>query len=120
MCHKRKVKFKDYKNCLEAAQTENKINHLEKHKIDVDSLKEGQKEFIKNKKLTLKTQPIFKNEKHNIFTEEINKISLSSNEDKRIQSIYSIENYAYGMNKNLVCKKEEIKCNNVIKQYKNV
>ena len=26
---KRKLKFEDYKNCLEAAQIENKINHLE-------------------------------------------------------------------------------------------
>ena len=40
---KRKLKFEDYKNCLEAAQTENKINHLEKNEIDVNSLKE----FIK-------------------------------------------------------------------------
>ena len=48
---KRKVKFQDYKNCLEAAQIDNKINHLEKNRIDVDSLKE----FIKNNKLILKT-----------------------------------------------------------------
>ena len=27
---KRKLRFKDYKNCLEASQIENKINHLEK------------------------------------------------------------------------------------------
>ena len=27
---KRKLKFQDYKNCLEEAQIENKINHLEK------------------------------------------------------------------------------------------
>ena len=27
---KRKLKFEDYKKCLEAAQTENKINHLKK------------------------------------------------------------------------------------------
>ena len=40
---KRKLKFQDYSNCLEAAQIENKINHLEQHKIDVDSLKEDQK-----------------------------------------------------------------------------
>ena len=33
---------------------------------------------------------------HNIFTEEINEIALSSNEDKRMQSIDSIEIYAYG------------------------
>ena len=36
---KRKLKFEDYKNCLEAAQFENKINHLEKDIINVDSLK---------------------------------------------------------------------------------
>ena len=29
---KRKLKFQDYENCLEAAQVENKINHLEKKK----------------------------------------------------------------------------------------
>ena len=32
-----------------------------------------------------------------------------------MQSIDSIETYAYGMNKDLVCKKEEIKCNNINK-----
>ena len=38
---------------------------------------------------------------------------------KKIQSIDSIESYAYGTSKDLVSKKEEIKCNNIIKQYKN-
>ena len=37
-----------------------------------------------------------------------------------MHSIDSIETYAYGMNKDLVCKKEEIKCKNIVKQYKNV
>ena len=37
---KRKHKFQNYKNCLEVSQTENKINHLEKNKIDVDSLED--------------------------------------------------------------------------------
>ena len=36
-----------------------------------------------------------------------------------MQSINSIETYAYGTRKNLVTEKEEIKCNNVIKRYKN-
>ena len=30
---KRKIKFEDYKNCLKAAQIENKLNHLEKDKM---------------------------------------------------------------------------------------
>ena len=35
----KKLKFEDYKKCLEAAQIENKINHLEKNKINKDVLK---------------------------------------------------------------------------------
>ena len=40
---KTKVKFQDYKICLEADQLENEINHLEKDETDADILKE----FIK-------------------------------------------------------------------------
>ena len=39
----RKLKFEYYKNCLEATQLENKINHLEKTKIDIDRIKENHK-----------------------------------------------------------------------------
>ena len=35
-------------------------------------------------------------ERHTNFTEEINKIALSSNHDKIMQWIDSIETYAYG------------------------
>ena len=40
-----------------------------------------------------KTQQRFKSERHNVFTEEINKIALSSNDDKSLQSIDLIETY---------------------------
>ena len=36
---KRKLKFESYKNCLAATQLENKINYLEKVKIDIDRIK---------------------------------------------------------------------------------
>ena len=75
---KRKRKSENYKNCLEAALTENKINHLEKNKADVDILKEDQKEFRKNNKLIFKTQQRFKSEMLNVFTELNNKTVLSS------------------------------------------
>ena len=51
-------------------------------------------------------------------TEEINKIVLSSDDDKRMQSIDLIETYACRMDKDLICKKEQIKCNNIINQSK--
>ena len=53
------------------------------------------KEFIKKNKSILKIQERFKSERHNFFTEEMNKIALSSNDDKRIQSIYSTETYIW-------------------------
>ena len=76
---KRKLKFENYKSCLEATQIENKINYLEKNKIDINHIKE----FIKNNKSILKIQQRFKSERLNAFTEEINKIASSATDDKR-------------------------------------
>ena len=56
---------------------------------------------MKNKKSILKTQQGFKSERPNVFTREFNKIALSSNDDKSVQSIDSIETYAYGTSKDL-------------------
>ena len=67
-------------------------------------MKEIYKKFIKNNKSILKTQQRFRSENHNVFTKEIYKIALYSNDDKRMQSSDSIEIYAHGMN--LVCNKE--------------
>ena len=41
MCHKKKHKFENYRICLKPNQLKNKINHLNKNKIDVNH-----KEFI--------------------------------------------------------------------------
>ena len=41
--------------------------------------------FIRNNKLILKIKQRFRNGKHNVSTEKIIKIALSSNNDKRIQ-----------------------------------
>ena len=82
-----KIKKQKAENCLGAAQIKNKITHLEKNKIDVDTLKEDQKEFVKNNKIILKTKQIYKCERHNLFTEEFNKIDSGPSKDKRIQSI---------------------------------
>ena len=35
-----------------------------------------------------------------------------------MQSIYSVETYAYGTSKDLVSEKKVVKCNNIIKRYK--
>ena len=53
---KRKLKFENHKNCLEATHLENKMNYLEKNKTDLDGIKENHKEFIKNSKSIFKIQ----------------------------------------------------------------
>ena len=44
------------------------------------------KNFLMNNKPILKPQQRFKKESHNVCTEEVNKIALSSNDDKRLQT----------------------------------
>ena len=44
---KRKLKFENCKNCLEATKLDSKINYLEENKVIVYSFKKDHKEFIK-------------------------------------------------------------------------
>ena len=64
-----------------------------------NKIKKKHKDVLKENILALKSQQRFKNEPHNVFTEEIDKISLSSNFDKEMRSVESIEIYAYGTRK---------------------
>ena len=98
------------------------MNYPEKNKIDIDSFfcyKRKHKEFIKHNKLILQTEQKFKSKRQHVFTEAINRITLSSNDDKRTQSIDSIRTNAYGTRKDLASEQEDIKCNNIIKQKNN-
>ena len=71
---KRKLNLENYKNCLEATELENKKNYLKKIKLTLIVLK-NHKEFTKNNKSILKTLQRFKSERHNVFTQEIDKIA---------------------------------------------
>ena len=57
----------------------------------MDSLKENKNKFINNNRVILKSQRRFRSEKHNVFTEDVNKIELSASDDKRMQSINAVE-----------------------------
>ena len=97
---------------MKASQVINAVKKFRKE-INVDYLREDKIKFIEKNKVVLKTQQRFKSERHNVFTE---KNSLGSNDDKRIQSVDSIETYAHGMSKDVIWKKEKIKRINIIKR----
>ena len=63
---KRVIKFNDYKDC----QLSDKV--------------------------VLKSQQRFKSERHNVYTENVNKIALGSNDDKRLPTFDKITTYPYG------------------------
>ena len=73
---KRRLKFSDYKDC-----------------------------FLNNE-IILKSQQRFKSERLDVYTEEINNIALSSNDDKRLQTFDIIASYPYGTSADKVCKAE--------------
>ena len=77
---KRKLKFNNYKDCL------------------------------LNDKVVLKSKQRFKNERHDVYTENVNKIALSSNDDKRLLTFDKITTYPYG------CKGKHVKeiCQNIL------
>ena len=64
------------------------------------------KNWLLKKKVILKSQKRFKSEAHNVYTEEINKIALSSHNDKRLQTFDRITSYPYGSSVGKVCKTE--------------
>ena len=56
--------------------------------------------------IILKSQQRFKSDYHNVYTEQINKIALSSNDDKRLQTFDKTTTYWYGTNAFKVCESE--------------
>ena len=71
---KRRLNFNDYKHCL------------------------------LNNQIVLKSQQRFNNERNDVYTEEINKIALSRNDDKRLQIFDRITSYPYGTSAGKVCQ----------------
>ena len=59
-----------------------------------------------NDKVLIKLQQRFRSDHHKVYTEEVNKIALSSNDDKRIQTFDRVTTFSYGTNVFKVCENE--------------
>ena len=53
-----------------------------------------------------RSQQRFRSDHHKVYTEEVNKIALTSNDDKRIQRFDRVTTYPYGTNVFKVCENE--------------
>ena len=54
------------------------------------------KKCLLNDEVILKSQQRFISNKHDVYTEDVNKIALSNDDDKRIVSSNKITSYPYG------------------------
>ena len=57
-----------------------------------------------NNKTILKSQIRFKSDYHDVYTEEVDKIALSSNDGKRLQTIDRVTTYPRRTNAFKVCE----------------
>ena len=64
------------------------------------------KDCFLNSEVILKSQQRFKSERHDVYTEEVNMIALSSSDDKRLQTLDRITSYPFGTSAGKVCKTE--------------
>ena len=67
---------------------------------------ENYKDSLFNNNTILRSQLRFKSDLHNMYTEEVNKIVLNSNDDKRLQTHDRITTYPYETNAYKVCESE--------------
>ena len=65
---------------------------------------ENLKDCLFNNKTVYRSQERFKSYNHNVYTEDVNKIALSSNDDKRLQTSDKITTYPHGTNAFKVCE----------------
>ena len=59
-----------------------------------------------NDEVMIRSQQQFRSDHHRVYTEEVNKIALSSNDDKRLQTFDKVTKFPYGTNAFKVCESE--------------
>ena len=64
------------------------------------------KDCLFDNKTVYRSQERFESYNHDVYTGEVNKIALSNNDDKRLQTFDGITTYPYGTNAFKVCESE--------------
>ena len=85
--------------------------------IKLELMFENHKDCLFNGEATLKSQQRFKSDHHKVYTEEVNKIALSSDDDKRLQTFNRVTTYPYGTLAVKVCENEMAVRDFFVKKY---
>ena len=100
------LRVKIYAYLMDDDGEEKKSKGKKKYVIIHKLMFKNYKDCLFNGEVILKSQQRFKSDNHKMYTEEVNKIALSSDDDKRLQTFNGIETYLYGTNAFKVCESE--------------
>ena len=100
------LRSKAYAYLMEDGSKHKKAKETKKCIIKREFMFENYKDSLLNDKIILKSQQRFKSNHHRVYTEDVNKIALSSNDDKKIQAFDKVTTYPYGTNAFKVCESE--------------
>ena len=100
------LRAKAYAYITEDGSVHKRAKGTKKCIIKREIMFEHYKDCLFNSKTIIKSQQRFRSDHHNVHTEEVNKIALSSNDDKRLQTYDRFTTYLYGTNSFTVCESE--------------
>ena len=96
---------KTYAYLMDDGSDHKKAKGTKKCVIKQKLMFENYRDCLFNNKTINRSQERFKSHYHDVYTEEINKIALSSNDDKRLQTSGKITTYPYGTRKMMMINK---------------
>ena len=100
------LRAKTYAYKLDDDTEHKKAKGTKKSVIKRELMFENYKDSLFNDKIILRSQQRFRSDHHRMYTEEVNKIAQSSNDDKRIQTFNKVTTFPYGTNLFKVCEIE--------------
>ena len=92
------IRAKAYAYKLDDDTEHKKAKGIKKCIVKREIIFENYKNSLFNDKEIIRSQQRFRSYNHKVYTEEVNKIALSSNDDKRIQTFDKVTTYPYGTN----------------------
>ena len=98
------LRAKTYSYLMDDDSEKKKAKGIKKYVIKRRLMSENNKDSLFNNKTILKSQLRFKSNHHDMYTDKVNKIALSSNDNKRLQTFDRVTTYPYGTNAFKVCE----------------
>ena len=100
------LRAKTYTYLMNDGNKKKKSKGIKKCIIKRRHMFENYKDSLFNDKTIVQSQLRFKSDHHDVYTEEVNKITLCSNDDERLQTFDRVTTYPYGTNAFKVCESE--------------